>query len=239
VWLAPNPSWVHVAWLVSMAACCLGAGFRVAGWAACLSFLYLTGLPLNFGKVHHSNHMPAVILLLFACVGVAGAFSVDGWVARWRRHLVPRTGRAYGWFFATALLYMCLVYMNSGLQKWWVSGPAWGGTENMATIILSRPTVTSWGRWVAASDWLPGFLAWGTLLLQPLAPLALFSRGAWWAFIPSLFLLHVGTYALLGAHGAFVPYNVCFLVLLPWESWFPVDGVPRGFKSLWSTTSNA
>lgn len=238
-WLSFNPGWMYYLWIVSMVAAGLGLLFRYSSWIAFLSFLYLTGLPINFGKIHHSNHMPVVILGIFACTGLAGAFSFDELWARSRGRAFIQASRAYGWFFATVLFYMCLTYMNAGLNKWWIGGAEWGDNESMATIILTRPTVTEWGRWVASSNWIPGLLAWATLLIQPLAPLALFSRWAYWILIPSLFMIHVGTYALLGAHGAFVPYNLCFLVLLPWEYWFPAEGISRGFKSLWSSTSNA
>jgi hypothetical protein len=211
-----NPLWVYYLWFISSLMALSGTFFRLAAPLCALCFLYLVGLPINFGKIHHANHMPAVIFCIFSFVGSAGAYSGDQFIAKLRKkHFTPNP-KAYGWFFATALMYMSLVYFNSGVQKWWESGIKWGSNEAMATIILTRPTVTELGRWVSNSDWLPAFFAWSTLIIQTSSIFMPVSRRLRYLLIPSLFMMHVGTFALLGAHGAFVPYNLCYIVFLPW-----------------------
>jgi hypothetical protein len=217
MWFVVDPGQVYSFWIVAMMACALGVVFRFSSWAAFLSFLYLTGLPINFGKIHHSNHMPAVMLGLLAVAGSAGSYSVDSWLIRRRDPKSEiRPQPVFGWFFRTALVYVCLVYMNSGLQKLWMGGLGWFANESMATILLTRPTVTALGRWVASSNWLPAWLAVGTVVIEAGAPTMLFSRTARRLLIPCLFCMHIGTHMLMGAHGAFTAYNISFIVLLPW-----------------------
>jgi hypothetical protein len=211
-----KPIWFYHIWILSTLMACVGLAFRFAAPISALSFVYLVGLPINFGKIHHANHMPAVIFCIFAFVGSAGAFSMDQLIKKIRKSSNSHNLSNYGWFFATALMYMSLVYCNSGVQKWWESGIKWGSNEAMATIILTRPTVTELGRWVSNSDWLPAFFAWSTLIIQTSSIFMPVSRRLRYLLIPSLFMMHVGTFALLGAHGAFVPYNLCYIVFLPW-----------------------
>ncbi len=214
-WLAVGPDRVYIVWVLAMVACAVGFAFRFSSWLAFLTFLYLTGLPINFGKIHHSNHMPVVLLGLLACVGSAGSWSIDAGVARWRNSKAP-PNEIYGWFFRTFLIYVGLVYLNAGIQKCWIGGWGWLDNENMATILLTRPTITPLGRWVAGSSWLPAVLAGVTVVIETCGPLIIFSRTARWVLIPSLFFMHVGTHLMMGAHGAFTAYNLSFIALIPW-----------------------
>ncbi len=205
---------VRFIFLGSMLACAFGFGFRFFSVLAFLSFTFAAGFQCNFGKIHHSNHMTAVLLGLL-CFVPAGALSLDRLIFKKR---APASNLPiWSWIFFTLTMYMCLVYFNAGFSKLREAGWAWTENEAMATIILTRPTVTPLGIWVAQSDWIPGLLAKFSLLLEFLAPTALLLKArsrALYGFM--LFMLHQGTYWILGAHGAFFAYQVCFLAWLPW-----------------------
>lgn len=222
-----NMLWVKQVFLISAILCILGFGYRFFSILAFICFIYAAGLQCNFGKIHHSNHMPAVLLGLM-CFVSAGRYSIDRIIQN-RKHLSePGFMNESSWLFFTVVMYMSLVYMNAGLQKLWIGGLGWMSNDSMATIILTRPTVTELGTWVAGSDFLPGILAKFAVFLELLAPVSLFLgwRGRMiYGFF--LFSLHQGMYMTLGAHAAFFPYQICFLAWLPWpqinkklDSWF-------------------
>lgn len=171
--------------------------------------------------------MPAVLLGLM-CFVSAGRYSVDRMIQNKKHLSEPDFMNESSWLFFTVVMYMCLVYMNAGLQKLWIGGLGWMSNESMATIILTRPTVTELGKWIAGSDFLPSILATFAVFLELLTPVSLFFgwRGRMiYGFF--LFGLHQGMYMTLGAHSAFFPYQICFLAWLPWsqinkklDSWF-------------------
>lgn len=210
-----DPNVLRWIFIVSMALCMFGLFFRFSSVIAFFIFLFAAGFPCNFGKIHHSNHMTAVLLGLL-CFVPSGRVSLD---TLFKKNPVRSFDEdtAWRWFFFTAIAYMSIVYGFAGAQKLRNTGLNWFSNESMATIILTRPTVTAFGLWVASSDWLCGCLAKFALVLELMAPLALFLKNPWRFFYGFLlFMLHQGMYWTLGDHGAFFPYQICFLAWLPW-----------------------
>ena len=201
-------------WKWSMLFCVVGFLYPLSSMVAFLSLLLIVGIPLNFGKIHHLNHLPVVVFCIMAFSFSAGSFSVDNVLSRkvWRRNL-----HCTFWPLQAARIYMCLIYCFSGLQKLRITGLDWIFSDNMQNIILTRPTVTDLGLWVATMPTLCKFVALTTVIAQVFAPLALIRGPQIYFLIPTLFCLHIGTLLVLGMHGYFVPYNLCFLVWLPWE----------------------
>lgn len=201
-------------WKVSLIASAIGFLFPLSSMVSFFGLLMIAGIPLNFGKIHHLNHLPVVILGIMAFSFHPGAFSVDQFV---RKKLKLSSGKASKWALQAARAYMVLIYFESGAQKLMNTGLEWIFSDNMQVIILTRPTVTELGLWVAQSPWLCQLLAFTTVFAQLLSPLALVFPRSRLFFIPTLFFMHIGTYFILGNHGWFFPYNICYLVWLPWE----------------------
>lgn len=215
--LSANPVILYWVFILAMCFSAVGLFFRFSSVLSFLIFLFAAGLPCNFGKIHHSNHMTAVLLGLLCLVPV-GKLSVDFSFQR----SVSNTGtdeKIWTWFFFTVTAYMALVYGSAGFQKLRNTGLSWASNETMVAIILTRPTVTPFGVWVAQSDWLGGILAKFALSIEFFAPLAVFLKNPHRAFYGfMLFMLHQGMYWTLGDHGAFFPYQICFLAWVPWQS---------------------
>lgn len=213
-WSCVNHSYLYPIFILTSVCCILGFQFRFFSLVTFSVFAFSAGFPCNFGKVHHSNHMPAVLLGLM-CFVPAGYYSIDAYFKKEKKEASPEI---WAWIFFTIMFYMCLVYFNAGVQKLRTGGLAWIENESLATIILTRPTVTPLGEWVAQSDWLPGLLAKLGLLIELCAPMALFLKNPLrFLYGLSLFMLHQGNYMLLGDHGAFFPYQICFLAWVPWK----------------------
>ncbi len=214
--ISANPHVLYWIFTVSMSFCAVGLFFRFSSVVSFLVFLFAAGLPCNFGKIHHSNHMTAVLLGLLCLVPV-GKASVDSFFQNSNSD-DNENEKIWAWFFFTVTAYMALVYGSAGLQKLRNTGWSWTSNESMVAIILTRPTVTPFGVWVAQSDWLGGILAKYALLLEFFAPLAIFLKNpkrVFYGFL--LFMLHQGMYWTLGDHGAFFPYQICFLAWVPWS----------------------
>lgn len=229
--MSVNPNVLYWAFVVSMIFSAVGLLFRFSSLVSFLIFLFAAGLPCNFGKIHHSNHMTAILLGLLCLVPV-GKVSID-FCFKNSTSKTKVDEEIWSWFFFTVMAYMALVYGSAGLQKLRNTGWSWASNESMAAIILTRPTVTPFGVWVAQSDWLGGVLAKYALLLEFFAPLALLLKNpkrAFYGFL--LFMLHQGMYWTLGDHGAFFPYQICFLAWLPWQSiHFGLNAIFEAFRS--------
>lgn len=215
--LSANPNILYWAFIVSMLFSAIGLFFRFSSVISFLVFLFAAGLPCNFGKIHHANHMTAILLGLLCLVPV-GRASVDFFLMK-SPSKSSEQEQIWAWFFFTVTAYMALVYGSAGLQKLKNTGFSWASNESLVAIILTRPTVTPFGLWVAQSDWLAGVFGKYALLLEFFAPIAILLKNPVRLFIGFLlFMLHQGMYWTLGDHGAFFPYQICFLAWVPWQS---------------------
>ena len=217
-------------WSWAMLASAIGFIFPISSLMSFLGLLLMAGLSLNFGKIHHVNHMPVVILGILSLSIYPGKYSIDQFILNFWKIKLPRPT---AWALKSAQIYMCMVYFASGVQKLRNSGLDWVFSDNMQHIILTRPTVTSLGLWIAQFPWLCKGIALLTLSADILAPLALFSKRARLVLIPTLFMFHIGTLTVLGMHGYFVPYNLCYLVWVPWEKLFSFKR--QGHLLLWGS----
>lgn len=216
-------------WKISLLLCAFGVLFPVTAIINFVSYFFLAGIMLNFGKVHHVNHMPVFIMGIMALSFNPGSYSVDSLLARLFGKRLPTPT---AWALKTAQIYMCLVYFASGIQKMRLSGLDWIFSDNMQHILLTRPTLTPLGLWVAQYPLLCKAMAFTAVWAEITAPLALFSRRYRLFVIPTLFMFHIGAFATLGWHGYFLPYNLCFMVWLPWEkmhekvkTYFMISGI--------------
>lgn len=203
-------------WKVSLLCAAFGILYPISSFFSFAIALWFAGIPLNFGKIHHSNHMIVTVLGILAFSFVPGRLALDNLIFKKVKRFY-RVENIVGWPLLTIRIYMTLTYFGAGFQKLRHGGLEWIFSDNMATIILTRPTMTPLGEWVSQFHYFTIFLAFSTVLFQLTAPLSLFSRK--WAAISMTtnFFMHIGTYLVLGNHGYFFAYNLCFAAWLPWE----------------------
>jgi uncharacterized membrane protein YphA (DoxX/SURF4 family) len=201
-------------WYVSLVLSGLGILFPITSMMSFLLMLFGVGVSLNFGKIHHANHLMIMILGILAFSFNAGNLSFDSWISKKLR--LPEI-KMTSWAIQTARIYMCIIYFSSGYQKMVYTGFKWIFSDNMQTIISTRPTITPLGLFIAQYPLLCQLMALVTVVAQLGAPLALFRGVHRYVIMGILFMLHIGTYAVMGNHGFFFGYNFCFLVWLPWE----------------------
>lgn len=213
----PNYYSIRKLFFLSALCCCLGFFYKVNKYIAAITFLILIGIPLNFGKVHHSGHMPVVIMLIFAFAPYAGRLSIDYLaLGKIKFFNSPEWSFHYRWPLHAAQFYICLVYLAAGLQKLRTSGLEWIFSDNLQTILLTRPTVTSYGLWVAQYPILCQLIAGATILIQLSCSLALVKKR--FIILPLMMAsFHYASEALMGAHAMFRPYIICGLVWIPYQ----------------------
>lgn len=106
----------------------------------------------------------------------------------------------YRWPVALTRLVFAFGYLSPLLAKLRFAGPAWFTADNMrAWIMVNEPlTRAPLGPTIASSDALCWAVALGTLGLELLFPLAVFSRRAARVLVPLAAAFHVGTALVLG-----------------------------------------
>jgi hypothetical protein len=219
--------------------------FKVGLWGALLGLLtpisivicfagalFHFGFGLNFGKVNHSDHF-VVMALFFLCFTKNHTMTCDQAIMRiyyyFQRKEPPpfESSTQPNWPIQALVLYMCFAYFEAAAQKLRNSGLMWATAENLSLIILTRPGVPHIGIWVANQKIITSILAVGVLVLEFFAPLALLRPYLKLIFGLGLFSLHIGTLILMGPHGGFIPYSLCFILWVPWVAFF--NALKKGY----------
>lgn len=195
----------------------LGLFTRISIIVCFLSGVLFLGLPLNFGKLHHSNHM-IVMTLFFLCWVENHYLTLDDYLKKLIFKKQPKLvlAQTHNWAINSLILYMCVAYFESGFQKLLHCGLNWFHPDNLSLILLTRQTVTEFGVWAAHQSWLMSILAFMTIVVEFGAPMALFHKRLFYFIGFSLFCFHFGTWMTMGAHGDFRKYSTCFVFWIPW-----------------------
>lgn len=125
---------------------CIGLWTRPAALVACLSSVYLLGIPEFFGKIDHVHHHLIWFSALLAASRSGDALSVDAWRSA-RRGGTRSLGEsvAYGLPLRFAWLLIGLTYFFPGVAKL-AAGPEWFLGDNIRN--------TLWHFWTT-KDFLP------------------------------------------------------------------------------------
>ena len=206
---------VQVAWKASLLLACVGLFARAAAGLSCVLGAYLLALTHSFYKINHSDGLLVMAMLVLAFARSSDALSLDRVI--WKRTAAdaPRPSGEYHWpFQAIRLAFVCL-FFGSGLSKLILGGLDWMFTNNLYNIVvycqLTRDPLLDLN-----IHW-PVFykvLAVGTVVIELLAPLALFHAG-WRAFIVlSLLGMQVGIRLTMGDN--FTQFMSIYLFWVPW-----------------------
>jgi len=122
----------------------------------------------------------------------------------------------FRWPVALTRLFFAFSYVSPLLAKLRFAGPTWFTADNIRAWIMVNAPITDapWGAAVVASDALCWAVALGTLALEALFPLAVFSRRAAWILVPLAAAFHLGTALTLGY---FFPSLPLLLLFVDWD----------------------
>lgn len=129
----------------------------------------------------------------------------------------PRRGHApsaeFRWPLTLIRLVFSLAYLFPALAKLRYSGPGWFTAENVAGWLWVNHALTGapWAPWLAVRPAACWAIALGTLALELLFPLAVFSRRAAFVLVPAAALFHLGTVFALGYFFPSLPLLLLFV----------------------------
>jgi hypothetical protein len=243
VWL-PEPLPVPLARALFVLSIPLGVAFvagvrwRLVGPAFALVFLAVTTYRLSWGHVIHTEHLPALHLLVLGFAPSADAWT---WPKRRRVHPTPPEGERYSWPVQVMALITVLTYVLAGVAKLRNGGNDWLVGDVLRNQIafdnLRKELLGAWhsplGGWAVRFSWLFPPLAIATSIVELTAPVALL-RGKWaavWSIAAWLF--HVGIVALMWIS---FPYP---LVGLAYAPLFDVERAVGWVRRSWRATASA
>jgi hypothetical protein len=218
---------LQILWKTSLLTSAIGFVSRFSmATAAALGF-FLLGLPNCFGKIHHLDGFPVLLLSILALSGCADALSVDRALRSNREMPSNREARTavssqYRWPVRLAQTLFLLVFFAAGCAKLRNSGLAWMTATNMRSIwlggLFTHTPPTRLGGFLAQSTWLSQFAAVATVIVELSALPALFARRLRVLTLVGLGGLQVFIALILGVY--FTPHLVGYALFLPWERYY-------------------
>lgn len=218
---------LQILWKTSLLTSAIGFVSRFSmATAAALGF-FLLGLPNCFGKIHHLDGFPVLLLTILALSRCADALSVDRALRsnrekRSNREVRTAVSSQYRWPVRLAQTLFLLVFFAAGCAKLRNSGLAWMTATNMRSIwlgeLFTHTPPTTLGSFLARSPWLCRFAAVATVVIELSALPALFVRRLRVLTLLGLFGLQVLIALMLGVY--FTPHLVGYALFLPWERYY-------------------
>ena len=212
---------LQILWKVSLFTSAIGLASRVSmATAAALGF-FLLGLPNCFGKIHHLDGFPVLLLTILALSRCCDALTVDRALRRNRLARIEASWQ-YRWPARLAQTLFLLVFFAAGYAKLRNGGLAWMTAANMRSIwlgeLLTHTPPTTLGGLLAKSTWLSQFAAVATVIVELSALPALFVRRLRVLTLVGLFAMQVFIALMLGVY--FTPHLAGYALFLPWERYY-------------------
>jgi len=208
---------LQILWKLALLSSAVGFISRASMMMAAALGFFLLGLPQCFGKIHHLDGFPLLLMGILAISHCADALSVD----RALRGGAPRPpSTEYAWPLRLAQTLFLLVFCAAGCSKLRNGGLAWMTAANMRDIwlgeLFTHTPPTRLGALLAQQTWLCQFGAVATVALELSALPALFWRHLRVLTLAGLFVLQCLIAVMLGVY--FTPHLVGYALFLPWLS---------------------
>jgi hypothetical protein len=197
----------------------LGRSFRAVGPAFALGLSWLLSYRNSWGHLSHGEHLLALHVLVLALAPAADALRLGP------RAPEPPDDARYGWPLRLLALVTVSTYAIAGLAKLRGGGWAWlsGDTVRLHVahealrVGLVGGTVSPLATWLVPHAWAFAIAAWGTVLLEVGAPLALVGGRVRTAWIGGIWAMHLGIAAVMGIVFTYPLSGVAFVGLVPAE----------------------
>jgi hypothetical protein len=193
----------------------LGFKFRVTGPAFALALLWVMTYRNSFGMVFHTENLLVTHVLVLGCSRAADAWSLDA-----RRRPPPVPSRSHGWPVQLLAVLTVAGYLLAGIAKLRLSGLSWASSDllrnyiaydNLRKLMLAD-TYSPIGAWLVGYPALFPPLAFASLAMELLAPLALLGRRVAAVWSLAAWSFHLGVLAIMAI---FFPYPLFGLAFAP------------------------
>ena len=198
-----------------------------------LGNLYIQTYLYSFGKVHHSQAVMLIALLLFTLTPVGSAVSVDDLRQRLKRNVRRGQFQAFSvlrgestfarWPLLLVQWLFAFIYLSAALNKLDVDGPGLLSAEWMNGYTLRYYLVRDGSQW--GSDlgvWLGQFhvlaiiASWFALFFEVTFFLTLVFPRLIWFYIPLGAMFHTGIW--MAQRAPFFQYIAVYAVFIPWTA---------------------
>lgn len=206
----------------------LGLAYRVTGPAFALALVWVLTYRNSFGMIFHTENLTVAHVLVLGCSRAADVWSLDARRAARRGRPAPAPSPAHGWPVRLLALVTVAAYLLAGLAKLRLSGLTWAASDLLRNYIaydnLRKLLLADWysplGAWLVGHAWIFPPLAFASLLIELLAPLALVGPrvARVWSWLAWSF--HAGVLAIMAI---FFPYPLLGLAFAPL---FEVEKLP-------------
>jgi hypothetical protein len=207
---------LQVLWKASLFTSAIGLFSRFGRATAAALGFFLLGLPNCFGKIHHLDGFPVLLLGILALSRCSDALS-PGRDLRGSRE-IPVSAQ-YRWPVRLSQTLFLLVFFAAGYAKLRNGGLAWMTAANMRSIwlgeLFTHSPPTGLGGFLAPSAWLCQFAAVATVTLELSALPALFAGRLRALTLAGLLGLQILIALMLGVY--FTPHLVGYALFLPWQ----------------------
>lgn len=191
--------------------------------------LYLFGLPSSFGKVGHGDAGLLIVMGFFLFSRCFDALSLDlPLLRRLFGYRPPARSGEYRWPIRMGQIMLAIIFCASGFSKLMFSGLAWATSDHLQILLMQHRYGLKDPPWPAAATFfaerptLCKLMAAGSLALEVLFPLALFSRWLRAPIVLGALSMQVGIGLMLGIY--FWQFLLMYVFYLPWTRWFGGDG---------------
>jgi hypothetical protein len=212
---------LQILWKASLLTSAMGFLSRLSmATAAALGF-FLLGLPNCFGKIHHLDGFPVLLLCILALSRCADALSVDRTLGG-KQATQAGGSWEYAWPVHLAQTLFLLIFFASACAKLRNGGMAWMTASNMRSIwlgeLFTHTPPTLLGGFLSQFTWLTQFAAVATVLVESAALPALFVRRLRILTLVGLLGLQACIALMLGVY--FTPHLAGYALFVPWERYY-------------------
>src|SRR5687767_8036585 len=218
--LTQTPALEAVLWacaVISLTCVLFGWRTRVFGLISSLLLYHLAPLQSfapEGGAWGKGLTIATLALPILACAPCEDRYSVQAL----RGHVMERSSISYGWAVVLIRFLFAQLYFFSGLAKLVRYGVGWMSAETIQIQLLLSSVVApipspALNEWVAARPVLCFLLAVGTVALELLFVLAVFSRTVRLPLAAAAFSFHLGLWLTMGLRFLNLPHLLMFLDL--------------------------
>jgi predicted DCC family thiol-disulfide oxidoreductase YuxK len=212
-------------WRAALALSCIGLFTRISTGTSFILGLYLFGVPVSFGKIHHQEHVLIFSFFIMAFSRCSDAWSIDSLIRKARAGAIQQPAvlsAEYTWPVRMIWAVIALTYFAAGISKLRHSGFDWINSDNMSYFLTSSyyhiadaEPFTSWGLQIARSAMMSRMFAGIGVFLELSMIFTLFSRRSRWVLVPSVAAMQFGIAAMMGPN--FYQMIICQLLWVPWD----------------------
>ena len=174
---------LEIIWKLSLLTSAIGLMTTASIATSAVLGTYLLGLPHNFGQTYHFDAVLVLAFWILAFSRAGDAWSVDALIRAARGRGRPKWSAEYRWPVQLVLVALSFVFFAAGFAKLTRTGLPWITSDHLALLlyrvqyhISDADPLVNWGVALAGTPGAASLMAFTTVLVETVYPIALFSR---------------------------------------------------------------